>query len=303
MKDILYGFIGIIAALAIFAGGVLVGAGYLNPARINDMGEDSAEGTTDDTAVIDLTYHSSAAPSAETVPVYEVAQHLSYTQSDPAESASVADETASHGTQSIPHTSQTTATESMQVSIDTEYNNSTQSSSVTAQPINTSQVTSFSQEDISQSKAVTDTERLMKLNQFVEYIARPRMDDSIFYSIQIPSDDEVVFYMKIPQFWATEQQKATHSAEQIALFNQTLLDSWTALKEELITQNRELSIAMSENISSGCYCSFIVVNENNHDDVFLIVSNGAVLYDSLVNTGIDPYALYNTRHTSYFFKN
>ena len=45
MKDILYGLIGIIAALVIFAGGVIIGAGYLK-AALDGAGEETTQNTS-----------------------------------------------------------------------------------------------------------------------------------------------------------------------------------------------------------------------------------------------------------------
>ena len=80
MKDILYGLIGIIAALAIFAGGVIIGAGYLK-AALDGAGEETTQDTS--TGAVTVSSGTAAAGGTETYGAggsTSVVQTVSYPQ-------------------------------------------------------------------------------------------------------------------------------------------------------------------------------------------------------------------------------
>ena len=103
------------------------------------------------------------------------------------------------------------------------------------------------------------------------------------HSIEVVADKEII--VTIWQDGLTEDVSAMKSGDADASA------AWHDLRDAFMTTSKQITASMREVSTAGSYCTIFLVNESDHADVFLIVSNGMLYYD-VETDGSDSFFIY-----------
>lgn len=126
--------------------------------------------------------------------------------------------------------------------------------------------------------------------------AATELGDNLFKSVHsMVYDNEAVFYIAYSNLIAANE--AGYDSRR-ADFAQVLGNLWTKNRDRFTEKNRSFSQALDK-YEKGAYCTFVIVDDENHESIMAIISNGTLYYDYTLHAGADPFALYNTRWNKY----
>ena len=122
------------------------------------------------------------------------------------------------------------------------------------------------------------------------------LSDSLFKSVHsMVYDNESVFYIPYANQIAANEagllRKQDHDP-------QILANLWPQNLNRFIAKNKEFSDSLSR-FDSDAYATFIIVDNDDHEKILAIVSDGLLYYDFAKNADADPFALYDTRWNKY----
>ena len=122
------------------------------------------------------------------------------------------------------------------------------------------------------------------------------MNSSIFKSVHsMVYDNEAVFYIPYSnEVYANEAGYDSRRAD----YPRILTNLWNQNRNNFIAKNKEFSDSLKR-YQSDAYATFIVVDDDNHDNILAIISDGRLYYDIAQNQNLDPFSLYNTRWNKY----
>lgn len=131
---------------------------------------------------------------------------------------------------------------------------------------------------------------------FTNARAATELGSNLFKSVHsMVYDNEAVFYIAYSHLIAANEAGYDSRRKD---FQQVLGNLWTKNRDQFTEKNKSFSEAMNK-YETGAYCTFIIVDDDDHESIMAIISNGTLYYDYTLNRGADPFALYNTRWNKY----
>ena len=131
---------------------------------------------------------------------------------------------------------------------------------------------------------------------FTNARAATELGGNLFKSVHsMVYDNEAVFYIAYSHTIAANEAGYDSRRND---FGQVLGNLWTRNRDAFTEKNKSFSKAMDK-YETGAYCTFIIVDDDDHEKIMAIVSDGTLYYDYTLNQGADPFALYNTRWNKY----
>ena len=131
---------------------------------------------------------------------------------------------------------------------------------------------------------------------FTNARAATELGSNLFKSVHsMVYDNEAVFYIAYSHTIAANEAGYDSRRND---YRQVLGNLWTKNRDAFTEKNKSFSRAM-DRYETGAYCTFIIVDDDDHEKIMAIVSDGTLYYDYTLNQGSDPFALYNTRWNKY----
>ena len=122
------------------------------------------------------------------------------------------------------------------------------------------------------------------------------MNENLFNSIHsMVYDNEAVFY--IPYSATVAANEAGYN-ENRPDYEYLMADLWDQNRNRFVKKNKEFSISL-ESYDTDAYCTFFIVDDDDHEKILAIISDGTVYYDIAKHQGMDPFSMYNTRWNKY----
>ena len=147
-----------------------------------------------------------------------------------------------------------------------------------------------------QASTVAAPQQAGGLALFANTRAPSYMNSSIFKSVHsMVYDNEAVFYIPYSnEVYANEAGYDSRRAD----YPRILSNLWNQNRNNFIAKNKEFSDSLKR-YQSDAYATFIIVDDDDHDNILAIISDGRLYYDITQNQNLDPFSLYNTRWNKY----
>ena len=122
------------------------------------------------------------------------------------------------------------------------------------------------------------------------------MNSSIFKSVHsMVYDNEAVFYIPYSnEVYANEAGYDSRRAD----YPRILASLWNQNRNSFVAKNKEFSDSL-KHYQSDAYATFIIVDDDDHENILAIISDGRLYYDIAQNQNLDPFSLYDTRFNKY----
>lgn len=147
-----------------------------------------------------------------------------------------------------------------------------------------------------QAEAAPAPRQVNGLALFANTRAPSYMNSSIFKSVHsMVYDNEAVFYIPYSnEVYANEAGYDSRRAD----YPRILANLWNQNRNSFIAKNKEFSDSLKR-YQSDAYATFIIVDDDNHDNILAIISDGRLYYDIAQHQNLDPFSLYDTRFNKY----
>ena len=122
------------------------------------------------------------------------------------------------------------------------------------------------------------------------------LSDNLFKSVHsMVYDNEAVFYIAYSNEVAANEAGYNRNR---ADYDRQLNNLWAQNLNRFLAKNKEFSDSLKR-YDSKAYATFIIVDDDDHEKILAILSDGVLYYNIGAQPDIDPFSLYDTRWNKY----
>lgn len=165
-----------------------------------------------------------------------------------------------------------------------------------AEPVITQTDPPPAEDNAGQEETAAAPRQVSGLALFANTRAPSYMNSSIFKSVHsMVYDNEAVFYIPYSnEVYANEAGYDSRRAD----YRRILANLWNQNRNDFVAKNKEFSDSL-ERYQSDAYATFIIVDDDDHENILAIISDGRLYYDIAQHQNLDPFSLYDTRFNKY----
>ena len=122
------------------------------------------------------------------------------------------------------------------------------------------------------------------------------LSDNLYKSVHsMVYDNEAVFYIAYSNEVAANEAGYNKNR---ADYDKMVTNLWYANLNKFTAKNKEFSDSLSR-YQSDAYATFFIVDDDDHEKILAIISDGKLYYDIGQQPAIDPFSVYDTRWNKY----